>query len=82
MRLRVLALPAGALGTATAHPFLLVFDRCATAECAYLRDSNVKGVTGAEGVLVFDEAVELDDRQMWEVDEVSVRALRAAIVGF
>lgn len=82
MRLRVLALPKQTLGAASAQPFLLVFDRCATAQHDYLDALDLKTMVGAEGVIVFADEVDLDERQMCEIDESVVTALRVALAGF
>lgn len=82
MRLRVLALPKQTLGAATAQPFLLVFDRCTDEQCEYMRDSRLKDITGAEGVVVFADDVDLDERQMCQLDATTVTALRVALAGF
>lgn len=82
MRLRVLALPKQTLGAATAQPFLLVFDRCTPEQCDYLRGLELKTRVGAEGVVVFADDVDLDERQMCEIDDTTVTALRVALAGF
>lgn len=82
MRLRVLALPKYASSAAAAQPFLLVFDRCSAAQNAYLSAVDVKGATGAQAVLVFDDEIDLDERQMCEIDETLVTELRVALAGF
>lgn len=82
MRLRVLALPKQTLGAATARPFLLVFDRCTLAQHDYLDALDLRTKVGAEGVVVFADEVDLDERQMCEIDETTVTALRVALAGF
>lgn len=70
MRLRVLALPTQTLGPASYAPFLLVFDRCTPAEGEDLADNaaDIREATGAAGVMVFSDDVELDDVQLGEID--------------
>lgn len=82
MRLRVLALPKQTLGAASTQPFLLVFDRCTATQCEYLRYSDMKEALGAAGVVTFVDEVDLDERQMCEIDETTVAALRVALAGF
>lgn len=83
MRLRVLALPKQTLGAASTQPFLLVFDRCTTEQCEYLHEiAEMKTQLGAQGVAVFADEVDLDDRQMCEIDDTVVTALRVALAGF
>lgn len=82
MRLRVLALPKQTLGAATAQPFLLVIDRCTPTQSEYMGDARLKDITGAEGVVVFEDEVDLDERQMCEIDDTVVAAVRVALAGF
>lgn len=82
MRLRVLALPKHTLGAASTQPFLLIFDRCSEAQCAYLSDADLKATVGAQAVLAFADEIDLDERQMCEIDETLVTELRVALAGF
>ncbi len=85
MRLRVLALPKRTLGTAVEQPYLLVFDRCTSTQMDYLGDvdwETWKTTVGAQGIVVFPEEVDLDERQMSEIDDTVVNALRVALAGF
>lgn len=82
MRLRVLALPKQTLGVVSRQPFLLVFDRCTTVQRDYLGQSDLKTSLGAEGVVAFADEVDLDERQMCELDDTVVAELRVALAGF
>lgn len=70
MRLRVLALPTQTLGPASHTPFLLVFDRCSTAEGENIaaNAADIREAIGAAGVMAFSDDVELDQIQLGEVD--------------
>lgn len=63
MRLRVLELPAETVGEVSSSPFVLVFDRIESADLDNVRtsarDKATLDATGARGVLVFADDVEL-----------------------
>lgn len=63
MRLRVLELPHETAGAVSSTPFVLVFDRIEFADLdnirATARDKSTLDATGARGVLVFADDVEL-----------------------
>lgn len=83
MRLRVLALPTVTLGDSSATPFLLVFDRSSSADTNTIMEiaAGLKQSTGASGVLVVAEEIELDETQLAEVtaDGVDLDAIKRAL---
>ncbi|MBF6301183.1 hypothetical protein IU459_27095 [Nocardia amamiensis] len=73
MRLRVLELPTRTLGAASETPFVLVIDRCAPVDAEVLayQAHGIRATTGAAGVLVFVDEVDLDAAAEW--DEATAR---------
>jgi hypothetical protein len=76
-RMRIVSLPARPDGTV---PFLIVFDRCTAEQAANLHDGAplLRTATGAALVLVFGEAVDLDNAE-WD-EETTRKALGPNVV--